>query len=308
MPLLSCFTPCGHLKMSGERAHGQKIYETLRDTLLGPGYSQNPTSNVQARLYATAMACAAALYTLERARNQTDPYKCVELLAAQEKDHRIVPVPGSTIRERQTVLAARMAASRGARREAVEAVLASVLGAALVEYRTRDASLVDVLPAPGDEADVGNFVAPTTPAKILRVLHPGVTVGGSSLVRYEMVSGEEIANGDYLCVDLDPSQTRTERWHVSALNTSTKRFLTPSVYAHSAGVLATTGATPVWWSSQRYNLVETDADAAADAVVRAQIDEALARQLRVVSTWGITDGSEFTALSGRIGISVIGPP
>lgn len=286
MPVLSAFTPCGMLAMSAQPSHAEAIYEAMRANLSPEqGFATDFDSPQQARLYAQAMVFGAAQYALERAANQAIPRKAIESIRSSEKDARIVPPAGATLRERQLAIETRRLATRGARRENVEAALSAALGSDFVAYRTTpDAERVTV---PGLPGTVGNFVL-ATPPKVVS-FDVGVSVLGSAVtVPYTQLLGEAIQVGDYLAVDVHPSQTRTERIHVTATGSGT--LTAEFVHPHDVGTEATSGHAPVWTSNQRHALIVLTAGAARDPERRRIVDETMARLACAVSVWQVTDG------------------
>lgn len=304
MPRLSAFTPCGHLTLSGRHAHGQDIYEQLRAGMSpDKGYTTAWDSNVQATLYARAMAVASAQYTLERAGNQNDPRTATEMLPELERDFRAVPGPFDTAQDRRDRLAVKVLASRGARRESVEDALTTALGDGFRAYLTTDTADAAVdSAAPGD---VGNFVAPGTPPKVVRLTNGASITGLSSTVAYELLLGEALQVGETLCVDPDPGQTRTERVTVTALGSGT--LTTTFQHGHDVDTVGTAGYAPVWTSTKRHALVVLSDAAAVDAESRRVASETMARMVRGVSTWDVCDDSgPFKVGVGRLGVTTIG--
>lgn len=303
MPLLSAFTPCGMLEMADRPSHGQAMYEAMRRNLSPEeGFAIDFDSPQQARLYAQAMVFAAAHYGLERAGNQSVPRKAIESIRILERDYRIIPRAGATLRERQEAIEARMLESRGARRESVEAALAAALGADFVEYRTTPNAERTSLP--GLPGDVGNFVL-ATPPKVVRFDGAVSILGSPVAVPYTVLLGETLQTGDYLCVDVSPSQSRTERVRVTATTTGT--FTATFTHPHDSGTEGTTGHAPVWTSNQRHALVVLEASAAQDQERRRAAHETMARVARGPSTWQITDGDgPFKVGVGMLGVTPIG--
>lgn len=281
MPLLSAFTPCGHLAMSSKPAHGERIYNALRANL-GDDYSQETDSNVQADLYATAMCIASAKYTLERAANNSNPLKATELLPKLERDHLIVPNPAVAIEARRANLAARMMLSRGARRENVEDLLRTLLGDDFIAYETTAPADIETWPpSPGA---IGNWVEPRV-AKIWKT-QSGISVLGSPIgVALESINDSEpFTTGESVCVEPD-ARGRPE--HVTVTQGFSASIIATFTRAHDPATIITNQRIPLRISNQRYARIVVSAAASIDTVKRRQVNEIMKRVAQDVSIWGI---------------------
>lgn len=151
MPLLSVFTPCGQLRLSSAKSYVQQWYEIL-PKFWGGGFdfSEVGTYN-ESKLYAVARLLALVTGTLERAGNQANPNKVVDLLPLLEIDFLLSPGAKATLLERQQALAAAMRLPLGAGASNVVAILRAIAGSAFLAY----------VPNPGGQG--GQTIAPASP-------------------------------------------------------------------------------------------------------------------------------------------------
>ncbi len=300
--LFSEFSPFGHFAFSGRIPKGQRVYESMRESL-GGNYAEDRGGIQMARLYAQAMGIASALYTLERAGNNAVPRKTTELLAEAEREWGIIPAPTATLKQRRSALAARRLLPRGARREAIENALLELLGADFVAYF--GATTPPHITWGGE--GVGNFAKPGSPRKLVRIVAAiAAGLGAPQTVTYAPLrSGDPLPDllpGEQLCVD---PGVLPETVVISARDG--EQFTATFTKPHDPNTVATTQLMPFWGSSARINIVQVSSAAAASPAKRQQINDLMRRMLRGVSTWHIVDQSgPFTVGVGKLGITPIG--
>lgn len=180
------FAPFGMLDFSGDESEGEKIYKSMvagftdpRDGRQAIDMTPSPENYEEAKIYAIAMAIAAARVTLRRAHAQLRPETAYEQLAAHEDRYVVVPGANDTVVDRRAALVARERLSRGPRIDAVQTGLQAILGARFLAYRTITADEAALWPSsPGDGP--GLFPRFDVPARRVRLLAP-VGYAGSSL-------------------------------------------------------------------------------------------------------------------------------
>lgn len=287
MPRFSSFTPFGHFAFSGKPSHGESIYNTLKENF-GNAFNVEEGSLQQARLYAQAMCLATAQYQLDRAINNNNPLKAVEMLAALERDYQIVPSPKATLRERQLFLAAVMKISRGNRREAIEDALRTLLGADFIEYRTTQPA--DIVALPASPGSVGVFAPDGSPKKVFSIDSVVLETGVPITVPFTALGGTEAPMvGEKFCVDPDPRRN-IEQITIAAVGNGS--ITATFGKAHEAGTIASRPH-PLWISNQRHNTIVVSPEAATNSEKLRKINELLGRALRGVSTWAIVIAGGF---------------
>lgn len=304
MPRLSAFTPLGLLRCSAKPSEAQNIYEALI-TSLGGNYDVSHGGRMDGFCYALAIRLARARLKLIHAGLQISPLNVTEMMSDREAEWQITPGPFDTLETRRSTLAAREKLPRGARREAIEDLLQTLLGDAFVWYYTTKKADIATWPLTlGDPAQ--NLQNPSIPRKRLTITQSvSVGLGAPQTVAYTMSAGSSaLIGGDELSVD-PGNITRTETVTVTAVTptTFTATFNNP----HDVDSPASTMPFPIWCSNQRDNAVIVDAVTAVDPEARRKINEIMSRALRAVSTWAIVaETSAGTAGPFRIGVSPIG--
>lgn len=287
MPLFSQFTPFGHLAFSSRPAHGQTIYETLRDNF-GDTFNVSYSGLQQARLYAQAMCLASAQYQIDRAANNGSPATATELLGVLERDHKIIPSQGATLQERRDYLSAYKRITRGNRREAIEDALRTLLGSDFIEYRTTARS--EIVATPTDPALTSVFSARGAKKKVFSVNLPIATIGRPFSVPFTPVAGTDPPlAGESFSFDPDPRRN-IERVTITAV--ADGQITAIFTKSHEPGTLAVSPH-PYWISNQRLDTIVVSDAAAIDAEKRRKISELMARALRGVSQWQIVIASGF---------------
>src|SRR5678816_2785897 len=285
MPHYSAFTPFGMLAYSGRPSHAQDIYESLRENF-GETYNTAFDGRQQSRLYAAAMCLASAQYQLDRAGNNRNPAKATELLGLLELDFQVVAPAEATLPERRRTLAAREKVTRGARREAVEAALTTLLGADFIEYRTTDPA--DIVTTPASPGTVGVFADDRARKKYFTLNEFTATHAISKTVSITLPPGQDPpVVGEIYCVDPDP-RGNIEQITITGVGVNTVTTVFQS--SHEAGTVAVRPH-PYWISNQRLDTVVVTLAVANDPETRRSINELFGRMLRGVSTWQIVQAS-----------------
>ncbi len=309
MPILSCFTPCGMLETSAEDPLAMRIYHSLAASL-GPeglNYDLTPGTRQEATVYAQAMAMAEAELLLQHAGLQMVPGYVDEMMADREREYGIVPGPNDNLITRNAVFAARKLLPRGARREAIEDALATILGNNYVGYRTtKPAERVTWPTALGDQPQ--NLQAAAVSRKLVR-LSWGIStnLGMNQLAKYHPISPFD-AN---LLVDdevvIEPEILGRAEVVTVTLAPETGFFRAVFNNAHEPGCLATTAPFPMWTSNQREALIVVKSVVAIDPETRRKVNEQMERAARTVSTWCVVEETDAnTAGPFLIGESPLG--
>lgn len=302
MPRFSAFTPFGLFRFSAKRSDGEGVYRSLLGSL-GGNYDVSPGSRMDGWCYATALAIARARLVMIHAGLQTSPKYVAELLSQREAEYQIIPGPFDTVAQRRAVLAARAKLPRGARREAVEDGLRTMLGDAFVwYYTTKPADIATWPTALGDQPQ--NLQRPSIPRKRVTITQAITTgLGAPQSVSYTLAEGAQgnLLVGDDLVVQPD-NVVRAETVTVDAVTPT--HFTATFNNVHDLNCVGTTMSWPAWVSNQRFDLVVVSAAAAIDPETRRKTSDLLERVLRAVSTWGIV--AETSPGSGTAGPFIIG--
>ncbi len=323
MPRFSAFTRYGHLAFSGAPSAPERIYRSLRAAYFDPrsgvaAIDVTPGTYHEAKLYARAMALASAEASLKRAGNQGNPAKATEGLPHWERTYRLAPAPDATLDARRAEASARRKISRGNRWEAITDALEQILGDDLISVRAITVDEAATWPSsPGDGPGV--YQRPEQPAKTIRLLEPVTTVAAPSTVAYEPWdandSGLVLNAGDQLCIQPEVLE-QAEKVTVSAVDLASDPLLLTATFenAHDEGSFATTGDTPLWWSTTGHLLIVVTSEAALDVDTLARVDNELMRRTKAGTTWSIvepsTPGAEtvgpFTLGSSPLGAVTVG--
>jgi hypothetical protein len=272
----------GGFRFSSRAPHGRRIYDALKASQ-GDTYEESFDGIQSARLYGAAMAMGAAQYQIDRAINNASPLTATELLPQIERDYQIVPSYLQTLQERRIIADARRKVTRGARREAIEDALRSLLGSQFVEYVTTDPTERAVWPAtPGT---VGSFKRAGAPKKAFALAHHVAILNEPVTVAITGFDGLDLPlPGETYTVEPDTRHPHCEKITIAAATSSsiTATFARP----HERGAVALSPH-PVWISSQRYSRVVVTAAAARSQETRRKVNELMARMLRGISEWCI---------------------
>jgi hypothetical protein len=324
MPRLSCFTPFGMLAFSSRPSEGEKVYRAMRAGMTDPESGQpvfdlSVGTHQEAKLYASAMAIAAAHVTTIRAGEQLRPETSYELLRAHERRFDLRPSTFATVSSRRQALLSAQRAATGGRREVIENGLRAIFGSAFLAYRvvkTTEASVWPTTPGLGP----GVFPKAEIPARLVRLTSP-VTLAALSPPTERTISYENwIANepevllrkGDVIAVQPENLGV-AERVTVTAVagTGSSRTFTATFTKAHDIGASATTGRMPILRSTKRFAFIVVTAAAAVDRARREAANAFMAKVARAVSQWAIVQGSggtigPFTLDSSVLGTAPIG--
>ncbi len=309
MPLLSAFTPCGMLAFSRQPPIAQRIYEDLMRSWGGTANFDETFDNPHAAIqYAHAMTLASCELTLERAGNNANPKKAVEMLAEIEHDYCLSPPANSTLWERRRDLSVAKALIRGATEESVVTSLQALLGDDFVAFRpTPIADLVTKPDFPYTTPGCWSNLA--APIKLWRLtgsvmykFPTEVTVG----VEFVDGSTEPLAAGEL--VVLDAGRTGCEE-ATTLLGVTDSTITVSCAKSHDNGGWVRSGYYPYWISNKRHSLIVVSATARADPEIMRKIHLLMHKLMRGVSTWSVV--SETSPGSGvvgptRVGTTIIG--
>jgi hypothetical protein len=318
MPILSAFTPCGLLACSGAPSEGEKIYkaaiQAYTDPISGrPLFDLSKGTDLEARIYATAMAIARARATVQRANNENNPAKAGQMLPSWEAVFRIAPSPTASISARRGAVTARALVARGSRYEAITDGLTQILGTNFLAYRPLAPWEATTWPA-NPATDAGNFARSDLPARVVRMLNPVVQTSTSATIPYENWNVEDpaldLVVGDMLCVQPENLGLSELVTVTATTKTATQRTFTALfAKAHDLGASATTGPAPIWWSTKRFALIIVKAAAAIDTALRQRVDDYMGRVARTVTQWAIvqpTSPGATTVGTFTLGLSPLG--
>lgn len=305
MPLLSAFTPFGMLDFSSEPSEGERIYDAMvaayTDSRDGrQAIAICPGTWQEAKVYATAMAIAAARLTLRGAGNELRGETSYALLEAHEWKYSLAPSPTDTVPQRRAALAAKQKLARGPRREAVEEALRAILGDNLIKYRpitVEEAATFDPSTGPGV------FGRADTVDRVVRCKAPIAGPPGASFeatVPYENwdVSEPEVVlrKDDRLCVQPENFGLAERVTVTSVAGTGPDRTFTATfTKSHDENCSATAGLLPLWTSTKRFVLIVVASVAALDAETVRRIDELMARVSRACTWWAVVQPSSAGA-------------
>lgn len=291
MPQFSAFAPFSMLDFSSKPTHLEAVYGSISDNVRG-AYDLTPGTHTEASVYARACAVADGLYALDRANNQRDPLKCIEMLPGLERDYGIVPPATATLLERQQAVAAKMLLSNASSLVNLGNALRAELGSDFIAVRpftAADRTLSASTP-------VGNFTDVNLPIKQITILDP-VPVG-TCTVRYQTADTSAppvtLLKNDSLIVQPDNSGLR-EVVTVSAVASGT--FTATFTKGHDTGCMASTQNFPGWWSTQCMLLVILKAAAEIDTNKQQIVHQLMQAATRGVVTWSIVAPSSPGALS-----------
>jgi hypothetical protein len=239
------------------------------------------------------MGIARGRLALERAENQQNPFKCIEMLPHLEKDWCVVPGESDTLLERQAAVAAKMVLVRGARREALEEGLRAILGSNFISLRETYQDEVSAITSAAQ-----TFTRPEIVAKNVRFTSPVGKLSASPFffsctVYYEGIGGDVVLQkGDILTVQPENSGLKEV---VTVIAADEKSFDANFKNTHDIGAYATTANYVDWASTKRTLYVVAKTAAVINAPTVRKINDFLSRACRGITTWHIvqptTDGS-----------------
>jgi hypothetical protein len=322
------FAPSG-IRFSARKPHSEKYYETLK-AQWGSLFADDPTADINVEIFALAKCLGLAREQLERAGNQTNPKRCVELLPKLERDYKISPAPNATIRERQDALTAAKAVKGGALIGPLRDGLRAILG---------DKLLAVVPQSIGDIGTGGMFPDTNTP----HITGPGtfkslgdrfkiVTIDrtvpiGSIPVWYTYKPGAEpLIAGEKLTINPDGwgnCETVTvtkgsesyeslprygeDEHGAESIVLYDAIFLATFTRSHSLGEKATTATMPIWTSIRRLVNIVVEQSAFSDAKLISRVNRYMRKSIGKAVQWNII-ASSGAGTSGpfMIGSSIMG--
>lgn len=292
MPLFSAFTPFNMLKFSSAPSRGESIYRSMYSAKV-QAFDLSQGTYQEGKVYGQSMGIARARYALERAQNQLDPFKCIELLPALEKDWAVVPLETDTLLDRQAAVAAKMILVRGARREAVEAGLRVILGTHYVSLRGVPSA--EVL---ASTTSTQNFSRPELPGKYIRLTSPVSITGIGYEVAYTTADSSavpvSIVKGDMLT--MSPENIGLKE--VVTVSSARAGFFTSTFgRAHDINSFATTDNYVDWMSTQRMLYVVVDDYAARSAELCRRVNDFMGRACSGVTEWHIIEPTAPSAVT-----------
>jgi hypothetical protein len=234
----SCFTPMGHLRMSGAKSRVEQWYELL-PRLWGTqlDFSQKGSYNEET-LYARARMLALMGAELEHSQNQGNPEAVYELLPLKELDYELVPGAADSVDTRRAALAAAMSVSRGASAPNVVNTLKTLFGATFLAYVPNPAGTPTVQPTnPG--AGPGAFKDVRVPPKVVRLVDPVASPSSPLNLVTQWVAYQA----------LDPSSLPTITWQAGATYAVGQQVLpaTSNGFFYACSVAGAAGSSePVW--------------------------------------------------------------
>lgn len=298
MPKFSAFTPFGMLKFSSAPSRGELIYRSMY-AMKADAFDLSVGGYHEAKVYAQSMGIARGRYALERAFNNQNPLKAIELLPALEKNWAVIPSETDTLLDRQLAVAARMMLVRGATREAVTAGLQAILKTHFIALRTFNVNEAVV------EEPTGSF-GPTfarhdLPFKVIRLTGPVAHLSVPTTVPYtnaDPTAGPILVQKDDVFM-VQPENTGLAE--VVTIISATDTDLT-AIFQHSHDVdsFATTQNWVNWTSTQRIYMIVVDNYAALDAETVRRVDDFMGKASRGVSSWDIVQPTSP-------GASTVGP-
>lgn len=292
----SAFSRCGNgFRCSSATPAGKTIYESVKRSY-GTAYAnENFDGPMSSRWFAKAMTVARAQAELERARNQADPLKCYDLLAAHLADYGVVVEPDATLAEKRAAFAAAKQIPLGPRRGNVEYQLRTALGDDFVAWVTTDAGPETSFPDhPWQWQGIFNDPALW---KTIRLRDSIAFTGTSMLVEFEHVSGDDggLIVGDKLLVE--PGELGQQEL-ITVTQRFTTSFRTTFRRPHGAGAIAIRRPWPFWCSNSLRSAVVVRNGRASDPTVRSTATRVLRKLLGNSSTWAVVEENPVAGTAG----------
>lgn len=306
----TAFAEFGQFEFSSAPCLAQRVYEAIWANL-GDNYARDGYTD--AKVYATAMALARLLRTVDRLEAQLDPETVLELLPDREREHGLVVGASATIASRRQALAARMRLPAGDRLPALLGALQTLLGDGFVELQTT--TQADAVTYPATAGSLGNFVLPRVPKRTFQ-LENNVSILGVRAERILRLDGtvptdEEMpAVGEKVTIEPEHNTQRETVAVISAGRISDNCFLAATfTKAHPAGARIVCGPWPLWVSTKRTTLVRVTEDVTDDATQLRHLHDLLARIFRAVSTWAVVNnGGPFLIDVSPLGFTPLVEP
>lgn len=317
MPKFSAFQDFTSFRFSSKKTHGEAIYRSMVASEI-KAFDLTKGSYEESRIFATAMGLGRARYAIERAFNQYNPLKIVELLPPVEKDWSCVPNYNDGIVDRQNALAAKMKLPLGAKRSNMEALIRSVYGDDFIAYRTTLPSEVNTWPS-NPWTGPGTFQKETsvTLPMYFRLISP-VTKFGVNKVYYEPIHANDPARvliNEKLTIEIE-NLGNAEQIQVTAVGEDSKGlfFTADFIRGHGIGASVLYGTVPVWISTQRSVLIIVKSPAGLDRDKLRRMNEIMESVSRGVTSWAVVEPNPanpnhvgpYTLNQSRVGLTTIG--
>jgi len=283
MPLFSAFTPFNMWKFSGAPSRGESVYRSMC-AAKSKAFDLTKGSYQEAKVYSQAMGIARGRYALERAQNQLNPFKCIELLPNLEKDWAVIPSETDTLLDRQAAVAAKMILVRGARREALEDGLTSILGSNFIALRetTNAEALVYT-------SSSQNFSRPDIQGKYVQLTSPVTVSDGATPfeVSYSAATANDpvvIQKGDTLTIQPENIGLKEV---VTVTSARTGYFTAVYTNPHDVGAYVTSANYVDWMSTKRTFYVIVNANVVLNTSIVRRVNEFMSRACRGLTNWHI---------------------
>lgn len=296
MPLLSGFTPCGLLELSGETSDAEHVYATLK-AQMSPAFAIDDTTYEGCETYALAMQIAWARAIVKRVPREMHPLSCFDLLTTNEKDWGCVPTATDTLFQRQLRLAARKLLMRGSREEALVTDLTAAIGSGFL--KVNKIAVGDEANYPTDPTTQGTFPLPALAPRFYRLTSSVAVTGLPVAVTVTAVNASAApVIGDKLTIEPSivgnaETVTVTDAPSTAAGFAAAPSFTATFTKAHSVGGWVMSAAPG--WLSNRYQLqIVVTAAAGTDAESRRKVNNVCARHCRSVERWKIVTASSST--------------
>lgn len=303
MPLLSAFTPCGLLELSGETSDAENIYTTLK-TQLGTVFDLSPGTYEEAKIYAVAMQIAWARAIIKRVPREMHPLTCYDMLTTLEKDWACTPSARDTLYLRQLRIAARKLLMRGSREEAIVTDLLSAIGSDFIKLNAMPSGSAANFPT--TPSTVGTFPNPAIAPKFYKLLDAVSTLTVRPSIRLQCINESAYPLvGEKLTIQPECDSVAESITVAIVTPIVTSPPTTPATcsivattlyaHAHSPGAWALT-ACPRWLSNRMQLQVVVSVAASTNAEKRRKINDTMARHCRTTERWKICAVSSSTTI------------
>lgn len=303
--MFSAFTAWGNLAFSSAPPRAQSVYESIV-SMNGGNFDDTFSGPMCAEWYALAMAIGAARDTLERAENQADPKTVHEMLPVQEGMYGLAPGPLDTANDRRAALEARYKVALRPSQPNVTQALRLLLGSDFVAW------VPNPVAEPSPTAIPAALCKPTTARfKKITLLEPVLRVGVPLRIAYSFdvkTGGDAAELQDRETLVVDPGLLGIQE-SITVLGAPANGHLVAQfANGHAAGALGFTGSFPNWSSFKKNSLVVVKNGRAHDPIIRAKVNDLLARMLSGTSTWDVVQENLSPGTAGpiRVGQPSIG--
>ena len=318
--------PFGLLEFAGDQTPAEEAYDALVAAYGGSASGSTPTSAQvfdlspgtaqEAKVFASAIQIGLARMSVKAAAYQQSPATAYWKLPSLEKDWSVKPGPLDSADTRRAALVARKLLMHGARQEAIESDLRTLLGSAFFTLRvTKPTELATI---PTSPSTTGAYQGPSIVPKYIQLLDPIAFLAVPLTIRYTLLSGSTAPTvGEVFSIDPNrvarveavtvASVTATAAQQALGQGSITATFTKP----HDPNTYATT-CTPWQLSNQRHVRVIVSQAAAQNAETRRKIHEIMQRHEKTVTDWdllGVTSSTQvgpFIAGTSKVGVDACG--